>query len=206
MRVLAKRDTKSETPAMPSAADQDFIDLRDDVIDGPQAAGTFVTAREKAFIGSDENSATFTKCCGVVSGCGMRPHFSVHRWCDDKRCARGESDACECVFGQAASKPCQCSRGGRGNQQQIRAVGQGDVTRAPIFLFGKKICCDRIFAECLQRERADEFLSGCGHDGKDVVSTFYEQAGQISGFVSGDGSGDPEYDCLACGHVRIQGR
>src|SRR6266571_8226710 len=86
-------------------------------------------------------------------------------------------------------------RGGRGDEQQVGAISELDVTRPPVFLFVEEGGNDGIFGKRLQGERRDELGCILRHDDKKVVALFHEQAGQLGGLVSGDRAGDAEHDC-----------
>ena len=67
--------------------------------------------------------------------------------------------------------------GGRRDQKQIRAIGQINVTRPPVFFFIKETRRHWILGKRLQRQWRDEFGRVVRHDDKNFVALFHEQTG-----------------------------
>ena len=66
----------------------------------------------------------------------------------------------------------------------------------PVFLFVEEAGRDRILGKRLQSERRNEFSRILRHDDENVVSLLDQQAGQLRGFVGGDGAGDAEHNAF----------
>jgi hypothetical protein len=98
------------------------------------------------------------------------------------------------MAGQAVRELGDEVRGGRRDHQQVRAIGELDVTGPPILLFIVETRHDRILGERLQSEWRDELGRVLRHDDKKFVALFDEQAGELGRFVSGDRPGDAEHD------------
>ena len=86
----------------------------------------------------------------------MLPHFSVHGRREQNRRARRQRDGGQRMTRQAVRQFGDDVRRGRRDQEKIRAVGQLDVARPPVFLFVEEAGRDRIFGKRLQRQRRDE--------------------------------------------------
>ena len=67
---------------------------------------------------------------------------------------------------------------------------------SPVFLFVVEARRDWILRKRLQGERRDEFRRILRHHDENIVALFHEQAGELGGFVGGDGTGDAEHDAF----------
>ena len=137
---------------------------------------------------------------------GMLPHFSIHGRRDQNRRARGERDRGERMTGETVREFGDHVRGRGRDQQKIRAIGELDVTRPPVFFFVVETGRDRILRERLQRQRRDELRRVLRHDDENFVPLFHEQAGELRRFVGGDRTGHAEHDdtfSLSIVHARI---
>ncbi len=67
---------------------------------------------------------------------------------------------------------------------------------APVFFFVEETGHHRVFGKRLQSERRDELGCVVRHHGKNLVTLLHQQTSKLSGFVSGDRTGDAKDDCL----------
>ena len=126
----------------------------------------------------------------------MQPHLSIHGGRDQNGRARGERDRGERVMRQTVRELGDNVRRRRCDEEEIRSIGQLDVTGPPIFLFIKKTGHDRIFRERLQSERGNELGRVLRHHDENLMALFDEQTGELGRFVSGDRAADTEQDCF----------
>ena len=87
-------------------------------------------------------------------------------------------------------------RGGRRDQEKVRAIGEINVTGPPVFFFIVEAGRYRILGKRLQRQRRNEFGRVLRHGDKNFVALFHEQTGQLRRFIRGDRSCDAEHDRL----------
>src|ERR1700730_15628385 len=124
----------------------------------------------------------------------MLPHFSMHGGREQNRRACSEGDGRQWVTGQTVREFGDDVRGGGGNQEQVRTIGEIDVTGSPAFFFVIEARHHRIFGKRLQRQRRNEFSRILRHDDKNFVALFDEQTSQLSRFIRGDRSRDTKHD------------
>ena len=122
------------------------------------------------------------------------PHFAVHGRREQNRRAGGECDRGQRMTGEAVRELRDDVRGRGRDEEQIRAVGERNVTGMPALFFVVETGRDRIFRERLQGKRRDKFRRVLRHHDKDIMSLLDQQAGEFGRFVSGDRAGHPEDD------------
>ncbi len=106
---------------------EDFANFFYDGFGGGQAAGAGHAAGQVAFVGIDDVNAAGAQGCEILLRRGMLPHVYVHRGGDDDRSFRGEIESGEKIFGDAVREFSEDVGGGRSDQQQVNALGYGDV-------------------------------------------------------------------------------
>jgi hypothetical protein len=74
----------------------------------------------------------------------------------------------------------------------LDVVGGGDVADPPVALERQDVGVDRVMAERLERERADEFHRGSRHQDSHVGALVLEEPQQLDGLVRRDRSCDPQ--------------
>ena len=124
----------------------------------------------------------------------MRPHFSIHSGREQDRRARGERDGRERMTGETVRELGDDLRGGWRDEKEVCAIGELDVTGAPIFLFVIEAGRDRIFGKRLQGERRNKFGRVLRHHDKNLMALPDQETRQLRGFVGGDGSGNSEHN------------
>src|SRR6185369_15912346 len=123
----------------------------------------FPAAGEHAAGRGDEQVAVFSQARLVVAVDGILVHVHVHGGGDQHGCLGRQHGGGKQVIGDAGGDLADEVGGGRGDQEQIGPVRQGDV---PDLLLGnqvEKLQVDRLPGEGLEGERRHEFGGGARH-------------------------------------------
>src|SRR5271157_2594102 len=99
----------------------------------------------------------------IRNGCGVEPHFAVHRWGKEQRCFGGERDGCQGVVGKTVSELRNNIRSSGCNQKEIGVIGEFDMSGMPARLFVKDAGSDRIARQGLQRQWSNKLDRTRGH-------------------------------------------
>ena len=160
------------------------------------AAGAFVATCEGAFCGAKESAAVCFELADVALGGGMLPHFAIHggRDKDGSGARQGEIGGGKGIRCEAMGEAAEDIGSGRGHEEEIRLVGEFDMTRFPGLFFVFQRDEDCVAGKCLEREGGDELGGGAGHHRMDAVAGLGEARGEFCGLVGGDGAGDTEDD------------
>src|SRR5580692_4838212 len=124
----------------------------DDGFGGGEAAGAGHAAGEVAFIGIDDVNGAGPQSCEILLRRGMLPHVYVHGGGDYDRSFGGEIESGEKIFGDAVCEFSEDVGRGWGYEQQVNALGHGDVLNGA-FDVGWSGACGR-------ENVRDYFLSG----------------------------------------------
>ena len=111
----------------------------------------------------------------------MVPHVYVHRRRDHNRRRRCKIERGQEIVGDTASEFGEDIGGGWRDQQQIRALGYGDVFDGAFQIgfaagFGEEIGDDFLAAESGERQRGDKFAGAAGHDHLDGETVLLQAA------------------------------
>lgn len=168
----------------------------EDVGDFGEAADALVAASEIALGRVDEMDAVIFELSEVALGGWVKPHFAVHGGGDESERLFGKSevDGGKRVGCEAVGELGESVGAGGGDEEEVGAVGEFDVTRFPRIFFVLKRNEDGVARENLQGEWRDELGRVLGHDAVDGVAEFGELAGEFSRFVGCDGAGDAQND------------
>ena len=126
--------------------------------DFPKPTNALVTAREHSFFRPDEFDPARLERFDVVLRGGCSTFFHLWPARADGR-ARGEGDGGEGMIGETVRKFGDDIRGGRRDEEQVRAIRQLDMAGTPVFLFIVETRRYRILGQRLQCQRGNEFRS-----------------------------------------------
>ncbi len=162
------------------------------LLDWPEPSHPFITARQEPFVGSDKLYSASLQRRDILPGCRMLPHFPIHgrRNQHFRRRIQCERDARQCVIREPIGHLREHIGRGWSDQQKLRLVGQLNVSRLPAFLLVIKIRHHWMPGQRFENEWCDK-LKGIGsHDNPHIPAGLRQQARQISGLVSCDGTSD----------------
>ena len=124
----------------------------------------------------------------------MGVHAAVHGRGHDYRHGSGQAGGRDGIAGQAIGHGAEPVGRGRGHDYGLDIVGGGNVADAPVAPERQNVRVDRVAAECLERERADELDRGSRHQHSNVGPFVLEHAQEIHGLVRRDRTGDAQGD------------
>src|SRR5437867_7103708 len=124
----------------------------------------------------------------------MLPHFPIHGWREQNRSARCESDGGKRMMSQSVREFGDDVRCCWRDQQQVRAIGELDVSGSPAFLFIEEAGGHRILRKRLQSERRNKFSRVLCHHDKNFVALFDQQTRELSRLVRSNRSRYAEHD------------
>src|SRR5260370_10665359 len=137
--------------------------LCDDFVNRPETSDSFVAAGEHPLFRTNEIGATLSQDFDIRNGCGVEPHFAVHRGGKEQRCFGGERDSCQSVIGKTVSELRNNVRSSGCNQQEIGVIGKLDMSGMPARLFVKDAGSDWIARQGLQRQWSNKLGRTGGH-------------------------------------------
>ena len=209
---------------------QGFLDRGDQGLVLREAARAHPAAGEFAAARRDDPRPPRPQRLQVGGGRRVLQHVRVHRRGDEERRPAGQGEGRQEVVRQAQGQAGDDVGGGRGDEEEGRLLGEGDVadvrgvvglaaarvappvvTALPVAGRLEEVFQDRFAGDRRQRERGDEGAGGAGQDHLHPEAAFPERPHQLRGAVGADPPGDPQDDLpgdlpLALRHVSRHSR
>src|ERR1700730_1556552 len=171
-----------------------FERLCDDFVNRPETSDSFVAAGEHPLFRTNKIGAALSQDLDIRNGCGVEPHFAVHRGGKEQRCFGGERDSCQSVVGKTVSELRNNVRGSGCNQKEIGVIGEFDMSGMPARLFVKDAGSYWIARQGLQRQWSNKLDRTRGHHHAHGAILLRQFAGYIGSLVGRNRSCHSEDD------------
>ena len=162
-----------------------------------QLAAAHVLAGQKAAGGLDDAEAVFFQGGNVILGDGVFQHGGIHGRGDQLAALGGQDCGGQHIVRDAVGELGNDIGGGRGDQDEVRRLGKGDMVDIVLKIPGEGIHHAAVVGQGLKGQGRDELGRVFRHDDVDVRPCLAESAGDAGHLIGRDAAGDPQQHALS---------